>query len=99
MEQGINHPPVSDLYHKVSFVEISPAQSPPPPPSFPPVGPNFRTLQSEDAVEALLAAVAHMRVSDYLRKLLGLLPTSPKPGREGGGLCVIRRDIRWCLSR
>ena len=40
-----------------------------------------------DAVEELLAAVSHMRVSDFLRKLLGLSPTSPKPrAMRGGGV-------------
>ena len=37
-----------------------------------------------DAVESLLATVKHMGVSDYLWKLLGPSPTSPKP-RGGGG--------------
>ena len=32
-----------------------------------------------DTIERLLSCVSHMRVSDYVRKLLGLSPTSPKP--------------------
>ena len=36
-----------------------------------------------DAVDRLLNSVAHMCMCDYLRKLLGLSLTSPKP--KGGG--------------
>ena len=42
-----------------------------------------------DAVESLLTAVRQVGVSDYLRKLLGLSPTSPKP-KGGGAECDSR---------
>ena len=41
-----------------------------------------------------------MRVSDFLRKLLGLSPTSPKPrAMQGGGGYRIRVDMGLCLWR
>ena len=54
---------------------------------------------SFNAVDELLSTVSHMQTSHFLRKLLGLSPTSPKPRAMQGWGGVVMAWYRWMLHR